>query len=160
MRRAAQEYSAGNSAVAMNNLLAANYQSQLAGANAFLEAEKENLVRKAQAQEFNRGTNTFNAEGIFKANQANQALDLSKAEMFYKTGMLRDAELAATQAGKSAALTNMYNNLGNLGTDKLNRTQAQAMAQSLGVTYNDVMKALDSIYSLGGRLRKKGGKHA
>jgi hypothetical protein len=160
MRRAAQEYSAGNSAVAMNNLLAANYQSQLAGANAFLEAEKENLARKAQAQEFNRGTNTFNAEGIFKANQANQALDLSKAEMFYKTGMLRDAELATTQAGKSAALTNMYNNLGNLGTDKLNRTQAQAMAQSLGVTYNDIMKAYESTLSLGGRLRKKGGKHA
>ena len=160
MRRAAQEYSAGNSAVAMNNLLAANYQSQLAGANAFLEAEKENLARKAQAQEFNRGTNTFNAEGIFKANQANQALDLSKAEMFYKTGMLRDAELAATQAGKSAALTNMYDNLGNLGTDKLNRTQAQAMAQSLGVTYNDIMKAYESTLSLGGRLRKKGGKHA
>lgn len=160
MRRAAQEYSAGNSAVAMNNLLAANYQSQLAGANAFLEAEKENLARKAQAQEFNRGTNTFNAEGIFKANQANQALDLSKAEMFYKTGMLRDAELATTQAGKSAALTNMYNNLGNLGTDKLNRTQAQAMAKSLGVTCNDIMKAYESTLSLGGRLRKKGGKHA
>lgn len=160
MRRAAQEYSAGNSAVAMNNLLAANYQNQLAGANAFLEAEKENLARQAQAQEFNRGTNTFNAEGIFKANQANQALDLSKAEMFYKTGMLRDAELAATQAGKSAALTNMYNNLGNLGTDKLNRTQAQAMAQSLGDTYNDIMKAYESTLSLGGRLRKKGGKHA
>lgn len=160
MRRAAQEYSAGNSAVAMNNLLAANYQNQLAGANAFLEAEKENLARQAQAQEFNRGTNTFNAEGIFKANQANQALDLSKAEMFYKTGMLRDAELAATQAGKSAALTNMYNNLGNLGTDKLNRTQAQAMAQSLGVTYNDIMKAYENILSLGERLRKKGGKHA
>lgn len=160
MRRAAQEYSAGNSAVAMNNLLAANYQNQLAGANAFLEAEKENLARQAQAQEFNRGTNTFNAEGIFKANQANQALDLSKAEMFYKTGMLRDAELAATQAGKSAALTNMYNNLGNLGTDKLNRTQAQAMAQSLGVTYNDIMKAYENTLSLGRRLRKKGGKHA
>ena len=145
MRRAAQEYSAGNSAVAMNNLLAANYQSQLAGANAFLEAEKENLARKAQAQEFNRGTNTFNAEGIFKANQANQALDLSKAEMFYKTGMLRDAELAATQAGKSAALTNMYNNLGNLGTDKLNRAQAKAVADSLGVTENEVIKALRAV---------------
>lgn len=146
MRRAAQEYSAGNSAVAMNNLLAANYQNQLAGANAFLEAEKENLARKAQAQEFNRGTNTFNAEGIFKANQANQALDLSKAEMFYKTGMLRDAELAATQAGKSAALTNMYNNLGNLGTDKLNRTQAQAVADSLGVTENEAMEALRAAF--------------
>jgi hypothetical protein len=54
--------------------------------------------------------------------------------------------------------------MGNLGQDMLSRKQAAAMAESYGVTYNDIMKALKGTTGMtsafGGKLKKKGGKHA
>jgi hypothetical protein len=57
----------------------------------------------------------------------NQGIDAAKADFLMNTGQLIDAELSALQAGRSAALSNFFTNLGNLGQDKLSREQVQAL---------------------------------
>jgi hypothetical protein len=81
-----------------------------------------------------------------------------------KTGAMRQDELAALQASRSAQLTALFNNLGNLGKDKLAREQVKALIDTGAYyTLSEYMKTLASFYRAeGGKLnkKKKGGKHA
>ena len=163
-RRAMIEGSLGNSAAASPQLAALNYTSQTALGNALMQAMKENREQEERVGTFNRGTDTFNAEMGLKAAIQNQNVDLAKADFLMKTGQLRSAERDAVQTNKSNALSSFFTSMGNLGQDILNRNQAAAMAESYGVTYNDLMEALKGttgmIGAFGGKLKKKGGKHA
>jgi len=49
--------SGGNRANAIGSLLAADYNSQIAMGEAIRQAEATNFARRAQVEEFNRGTN-------------------------------------------------------------------------------------------------------
>ena len=161
-RRAIMEGSLGNAAAAAGQLAALNYTSQTALGNALMQAAKENDAKKAQVAAFNRETDSTNVSNALHAALANQQRDMTAADFLMKTGQLRDAELGRVQANRSTNLTNLFNNLGNLGTDMLNREMAKAMAESYGVTYNPYMQALFNQYrTKGGKLNtKKGGKDA
>jgi hypothetical protein len=166
-RRALNEYGAGNPAGVQQAVIANNYANQTALANAIMQANQLNRQNLAQALEFNRQTDSANASNDLQADLANQQRDMSVADFLFRTGQLREAELARVQANRSANLTNLANVTGNLGQDMLNREQAAAVAASLGVTYNDLMKALaltstgKNIGAKGGKLNtKKGGKDA
>lgn len=163
-RRALNEYSAGNPAGIQQAVIANNYANQTALANAIMQANQLNRQNLAQALEFNRQTDSANAASNLQAALANQQRDMNIADFLFRTGQLRDAELGRVQANRSANLTGLFNNLGNLGTDMLNRDMATAMAQSYGVTYNPYMDALRRTYGYrakGGKLNtKKGGKDA
>lgn len=164
-RRALNEYGAGNPAGTQQAQITNNYTSQTALANAIMQANQLNRQNLAQALEFNRQTDSANASSNLQAALANQQKDTTAADFLFRTGQLRDAELGRVQANRSANLTGLYNNLGNLGQDILNRDMATAMAQSYGVTYNPYMDALMRTYGYrgakGGKLNtKKGGKNA
>lgn len=163
-RRAIMESGAGNPGAVASALLASNYKGTTAMGEAFKQANEYNLKQRQIVDEFNRGTDMYNADADFKGQVQNQQRANILADAFLKTGMLRDEELAKVQANKSASISNFLNNMGNLGTDMLNREQALATASSLGVTYNDLFKALQGTtkgpLAHGGNLRKKGGKHA
>ena len=163
-RRAIIESGAGNPGAVASALLASNYKGTTAMGEAFKQANEYNLKQRQLVDEFNRGTDMYNADADFKGQVQNQQRADILADAFLKTGMLRDEELAKVQANKSASISNFLNNMGNLGTDMLNREQALATASSLGVTYNDLFKALQSttkgLLAHGGNLRKRGGKHA
>lgn len=160
-RRALVEAGAGP-----QSIIASNYATQLGMGQNFLSTLLQNEAKKAQAAEFNRGTDITNIGNDLNADLANQRRDIIAADFLMKTGQLRDAELATLQNQRSAQITNAYNQLHNLGTDMLNREQAAAVAGSLGVTYNDLMNALLANMgarktACGGKLNtKKGGKHA
>ena len=163
-RRAIMESGAGNPGAVASALLASNYKGTTAMGEAFKQANEYNLKQRQLVDEFNRGTDMYNADADFKGQVQNQQRANILADAFLKTGMLRDEELAKVQANKSASISNFLNNMGNLGTDMLNREQALATAGSLGVTYNDLFKTLkgttEGPLAHGGNLRKKGGKHA
>ena len=172
-RRALSEYGAGNPAGTQQAQIANNYANQTALGQSIMQANQLNRQNLAQTLEFNRQTDSANAANNMQAALANQQRDMTAADFLMKTGQLRDAELGRVQANRSANLTNMFNQIGNLGQDMLNRDMAMAMAQSYGVPYNPYMDTAGNTafggrwtpnpnrQSKGGKLNtKKGGKNA
>lgn len=173
-RRALSEYGAGNPAGTQQAQIANNYANQTALGQTLMQANQLNRQNLAQALEFNRQTDSANAANNMQAALANQQRDMTAADFLMRTGQLRDAELGRVQANRSANLTGLFNNLGNLGQDMLNRDMAMAMAQSYGVPYNPYMDTAGNTAfghgwtpnpnresAKGGKLNtKKGGKNA
>lgn len=166
-RRAIIEGALGNSAAASAALASANYGNQVALGNAYMQAMKENDLRKQQVQTFNRDTDKANIANQLQVDLENRDRDVMIADAMYKIGMLRDQELLNTQATKAANYTNALNSMGELGKDILSRQQVGANIDSgtWGVL-NEFMKYLANsqkgIASKGGKLFtvKRGGKHA
>lgn len=124
-RRAILNTSGSNRAQAMAGILAADYTAQGKMGDLFRQAEEYNLAQKQKVEEFNRATNMFNSEGIFKADQANQAAQL-QARSSYLRGALTAAELRqrekqASVAARSANLSNFINSLGDIGRENFSR---------------------------------------
>lgn len=124
-RRALLNTSGGNRAQAMAGILAADYNTQSKMGDLFRQAEEYNLAQRQKVEEFNRATNMFNSEGIFKADSANQAAQLN-ARDFYLKGLLSASELRqrerqAAIAARSANLSNFINSLGDIGRENFSR---------------------------------------
>lgn len=129
-RRAAQEYSAGNRAVAMNNFAAATSATQKAIGEGLLQAMQENEKRRQVVAEFNRGTDQYNSTQFLDAAKTNQALDMQKADFLFRTGQLRNAERDAVQLERSQALSNLFNSIGDYGYDTRNANIVENLARN------------------------------
>jgi hypothetical protein len=166
------ESGAGNPGAVANALLASNYKGTTAMGEVFKQANEYNLNNRKIVDEFNRGTDMYNADADFNGQKQNQQRANILADAFLKTGMLRDEELAKVQANKSDAISSFLNNVGNLGTDMLNRNFVAALIKdgvynTLGKGTSEVAekhigadKKEDPTKAYGGNLKKKGGRHA
>lgn len=164
-RRAIMESGAGNPGDVASALLANNYKGTTAMGEAFRQANEYNLKQRQLVDEFNRGTDMYNAEADFKGQVQNQQRANILADAFLKTGMLRNEELAKIQANKSASISNFLNNMGNLGQDKLNREMLSALIKdgvygTLGKNTSSKAGNIIGAFEFGGNLKKKGDKHA
>ena len=123
-RRAIINQSSGNRGNTMAGILAADYNAQNQLGALARQAEEYNLAQKQKVAEFNRGTNMFNTEGIFKADTANQAAGMQAGNTLLQGTMqaerLRQAARQQLAAERSANLTNLFNNLGNIGRENMN----------------------------------------
>ena len=123
-RRAIINQSSGNRGNAMAGILAADYNAQNQLGALARQAEEYNLAQRQKVAEFNRGTNMFNTEGIFKADAANQAAKMQVRNTLLQGTMqaerLRQAARQQLAAERSANLTNLFNNLGNIGRENMN----------------------------------------
>ena len=123
-RRAIINQSSGNRGNAMAGILAADYNAQNQLGALARQAEEYNLAQKQKVAEFNRGTNMFNTEGMFKAATANQAAKMQVRNTLLQGTMqaerLRQAARQQLAAERSANLTNLFNNLGNIGRENMN----------------------------------------
>lgn len=123
-RRAIINQSSGNRGNAIAGILAADYNAQNQLGTLARQAEEYNLAQRQKVAEFNRGTNMFNTEGIFKANTANQAARMQARNTLLQGTMqaerLRQAARQQLAAERSANLTNLFNNLGNIGRENMN----------------------------------------
>lgn len=123
-RRAIINQSSGNRGNAMAGILAADYNAQNQLGALTRQAEEYNLTQRQKVAEFNRGTNMFNTEGIFKADTANQAARMQARNTLLQGTMqaerLRQAAKQQLAAERSANLTNLFNNLGNIGRENMN----------------------------------------
>ena len=139
-RRNIMNTSGGNRANAIGSLLAADYNSQIAMGEAIRQAEATNFARRAQVEEFNRATNQFNAEAALKAAIANQQarLDASKLGLSgYTTAMqMKDAIDAQRAKTLSANLTNLFESLGQIGEEQLDRNRLKWLERK-GVLRSD-----------------------
>ena len=174
-RRAIVNQSAGNRATALAGLLAADYNAQGKLGDLARQAEEYNLAQRERVATFNRGTNQFNSEMGLKAAMANQEAAL-KAKSQRLSGIaqamqMRDAVNARRAASMSANLTNLFDSLGNIGIDEMNRADRDMLIRA-GVfgtlsekpqgwsnkRWEDYKRAISGNgYSRGGKLKKRRG---
>ena len=156
-------------------LLAADYNAQGRLGDLARQAEEYNLAQRQAVETFNRGTNQANAEMGLKAAMANQEAAL-RARSSRLSGVahamaVRDAVDARRGASMSANLTNLFDSLGNIGIDEMNRADRDMLIRA-GVfgtlsekpqgwsnkRWEDYKKAISGEgYSRGGKLKKRRG---
>lgn len=123
-RRAIINQASGNRGNAMAGILAADYNAQNQLGALARQAEEYNLAQRQKVAEFNRDTNMFNTEGMFKADTANQAAKMQARSTLLQGTMqaerLRQAARQQLAAERSANLTNLFNNIGNIGRENMN----------------------------------------
>ena len=156
-------------------LLAADYNSQGKLGDLARQAEEYNLAQRQAVEQFNRGTNQANAEMGLKAAMANQEAALrarsSRLSGVAQAMAVRDAVDARRGASMSANLTNLFDSLGNIGIDEMNRADRDMLIRA-GVfgtlsekpkgwsnkRWEDYKKAISGNgYSKGGKLKKRRG---
>lgn len=175
--------SGGNRGAAMAGLIAANYNAGIQQGNLARQAEEYNLAQRQQVEQFNRGTNQMNSEMGLKAAMANQEAALksrsSRLSGIAQAMAMRDAIDARRGASMSANLTNLFDSLGNIGIDAMNRADrdfyikhvmganlpleeykrlygldaAKKEAKKRGFTDNEITK----FFKNGGKLKKRRG---
>lgn len=156
-------------------LLAADYNAQGRLGDLARQAEEYNLAQRQAVETFNRGTNMANAEMGLKAAMANQEAAL-KARSSRLSGVaqamaVRDAIDARRGASINANFTNLFDSLGNIGIDEMNRADRDMLIRA-GVfgtlsekpqgwsnkRWEDYKKAISGKgYSRGGKLKKRRG---
>lgn len=170
-RRAIVNQSGGNRATALAGLLAADYNAQSALGNLARQAEEYNLNQRKEVEAFNRGTNQFNSEMGLKAAIANKENDKLRLQARIQQAQLRDQADARSSAGRAANLTNLFDSLGNIGIDEMNRADRDMLIKA-GVfgtlsekpqgwsdkRWEEYKKAISGKgYSNGGKLKKRRG---
>lgn len=100
-----------------------NLMGQLGDAR--MKAREYNDNQRKVVSDFNRQTDLQNAQFGQQADAQNSNLDVQRANLLAQEGALRDNVNTALSARRSSSITNLFNNLGNVGTqayenDKLN----------------------------------------
>ena len=148
-RRALTNQSAGNRGTAMAGILASDNNMMNSIGQMARQAEEYNLAQRQKVADFNRATNMFNSEGFLKAQQANQGASEVRMRAAQAAAAMRDAIDQRVGAARSANLTNLFNNLGDIGWEEFNRNMVNSSP------YLDYLMGRDGI--LGYKSRSKGG---
>ena len=155
-RRAIQN-TAGTRGAAMAGLLASDYNAQQASGDLFRKALEYNNTLQQNVENFNRGTNIFNAQQDFATQRANQAAIQQALRDKYQGTLagntLMDQIDARRAASMNANLTNFVNSLGQIGEEAYDQDRIKNVYVGRGVVENPYK-------SYGGMLtkKKKGGK--
>ena len=120
-RRAIANASGSNRGTAMSGILAADYNAQGRLGDLYRKAEEYNLAQRKDVATFNRDTNKFNAENNLRAQIASRDASRARLDAAIRAAALRDQIDARASAARSANLTNLFDNLGNIGIDAYNR---------------------------------------
>ena len=151
--RALTNNSGGNRGTAMAGLLANGYNSQLASGNLFRQAQEYNDSLKQKVEDFNRGTNIFNANADMDSQKTNamlreQAGRIGLQGLMTGYGMMDDID-ARRQASISANLTNVLQSLGNIGEEAYDEDKLRWLERT-GTLKSRTLSAN------GGKLKKRG----
>lgn len=113
----------------------------------YRSAREYNDTQRKAVADFNRGTDLYNAQFRMQADQANANLDTQRANLYTQEANMRDnIESAASQA-KSQNITNIFDNLGNLGRSIYTDQQMKWLLEN---GYIPTMKAKN-----GGKVKRK-----
>lgn len=118
-RRAILNNSNGNRMTAIAGLLGADINAQNALGNLYRKGEEFNAEWDLRGEGFNRETNLANAENSLKAQMTNGELDTKTVQFLTEAARIREQEDAARMAAISANLTNLGDNLGNIGREEV-----------------------------------------
>ena len=132
--------SGGNRGAAIAGLLSADYNTQQSIGDTLMKQELDNRKHEGEVAEFNRGTNQFNATGIFDADKANQQA-MQNARSIQLNAILEGAKYKATakaQAAQSRGLNiaGLFSSLGQIGLEAQNRKDRDMLIR------HDVLRGL------------------
>ena len=139
-RRDIMNVSGGNRGAAIAGLLSADYNTQQSIGDTLMKQELDNRKHEGEVAEFNRGTNQFNATGIFDADKANQQA-MQNARSIQLNAILEGAKYKATakaQAAQSRGLNiaGLFSSLGQIGLEAQNRKDRDMLIR------HDVLRGL------------------
>ena len=124
-RRDIMNVSGGNRGAAIAGLLSADYNAQQSIGDTLMKQELANREHEGEVAEFNRGTNQFNASGIFEADKANQQA-MQSARSIQLNAMLEGAKYKAAAKSQAAQarglnIAGLFSSLGQIGLEAQNR---------------------------------------
>ena len=124
-RRDIMNVSGGNRGAAIAGLLSADYNAQQSIGDTLMKQELANREHEGEVAEFNRGTNQFNASGIFEADKANQQA-MQSARGIQLNAMLEGAKYKAAAKAQAAQarglnIAGLFSSLGQIGLEAQNR---------------------------------------
>ena len=135
-RRGILNLSNGNRGTAMAGLLTSGYNGNIGLGKLYREGEEYNLAQRQKVADFNRGTNMFNSEADLKTQMANAEMERANANLLLDARMkalgLKQAEDQAWDTSLAANLTNLFDNIGNIGWEAANRNMINS---NLGLYY-------------------------
>lgn len=112
-----------------------------------MKAREYNDQQRRAVADFNRQTDLQNAQFGQQADMQNSNLDLQRANLLAQEGQIRDNVNTAMSQRRSAAFTNLFNNIGNVGTTKYNADKAQWLF--------DMGYIPNATKSCGGKIKRK-----
>lgn len=143
--------SGGNRGTAIAGLLAADNTFNNTIGQTYINAENTNYDRYMKALAHNAQINQFNSQGFLQAATANQKMDEVRTRYSALAADARAKALQQANATRSANLTTLFDNLGNLGIDALNRADAKELAQ----LWAGADRFASTQHKKGGKLNKK-----
>ena len=151
-RRDIMNVSGGNRGSAIAGLLSADYNAQQSIGDTLMKQELANRQHEGEVAEFNRGTNQFNASGIFEADKANQQA-MQSARSIQLNAMLEGAKYKANAKAQAAQarglnIASLFSSLGQIGLEAQNRKDRDMLIR------HNVLRGL-SPYELKDTVGKK-----
>lgn len=139
-RRDIMNVSGGNRGAAIAGLLSADYNAQQSIGDTLMKQELANRQHEGEVAEFNRGTNQFNASGIFEADKANQQA-MQSARSIQLNAMLEGAKYKAAAKSQAAQarglnIASLFSSLGQIGLEAQNRKDRDMLIR------HDVLRGL------------------
>lgn len=161
-RRSIVNQSGGNRAAAIAGLANLDYNTLGKIGELGRQADEYNMTQRERVGTFNRGTNQTNADLGLRAAMANQNalqhIQDQTLQGIYNVAQMRERAKAASDAARSANLTNFVQGLADLGSENLGWNQLQ-WAYDHGV-FGPLLDRITRDYrprphALGGLLTKK-----
>lgn len=117
----------GNRSMALASMLANDYNYNNQRGAAYRQGLEYNEAQRQRAAEFNRGTNQFNAQQYMQAAAQNASNRAQAANLISAAAQMREGIDNAYGASQSANWTNLFNNIGNVGRDEMNRKMTNGL---------------------------------
>lgn len=88
----------------------------------YINAAAQDQKNKLAVAEYNRGIDITNARNSLAAQSENARLRAQRANEYQKIATMMDNERNTAEAARAANYQGLFTNIGNLGTDEMNRT--------------------------------------
>ena len=138
--------SGSNAGNIMANLLAADYNAQNAVANSLMQMDQYNNQQRQAVNEFNRGTNQYNAQSAMQANQANAQLALERSKLqntlLSQAAQYREGADTALMQARTKAIQDIGTQLGQLGKQNSDINLFRELSPLINQGYDRILNLL------------------
>lgn len=141
--------SSGNRAAAMTDLLAYNAKGTEQSGDIYRQALEFNDAQRLKVGAHNTEINKFNSQQGLQADAANQSTDLKLLDNVFQEAKMRDSEFAGLQTARSANLTNLFNNMGEIGKDIYTAAQEKYLID------RGYVPGVGNVTAKGGSIRRR-----
>ena len=122
-RRQIMNTSGGNRAAAMAGVLASDNNTMNQMGDLYRKAAEYNLEQRHKVADFNRDTNKFNSEGIFRADAANQAARQAGLQALISGYTMKEQSKLMSDQAKAANISGLIQGLSDIGYENFGMNQ-------------------------------------